>query len=169
MRVVNIHKRQLFQEINEVANLFDTLATDNDAIWPYENWPAIRFKDGLKVGSKGGHGIIRYKIIDFKKGERIIFEFTDPKGFSGTHQLFLKALSEKETEIIHEIRMQTTTLRATVLWVFVIRWLHDALIEEAFDKIENQFSEVKSVSQYNFWVNFLRNKYKKKKLLPKPV
>lgn len=31
---------------------------------------------------------------------------------------------------------------------FVICSLHDALVEEAFDKLENNFSEVQKVSKY---------------------
>ena len=57
------------QPINEVSKLFNTLATENDKIWPYKNWPAIHFQDGLHVGSRGGHGIVRYTIIEYIKGE----------------------------------------------------------------------------------------------------
>ena len=167
MQVTNIHKRKLQQSIEKVSFLFNTLATDNDQIWPFENWPAIRFDNGVKVGSRGGHGIVRYTILSFKKGESITFKFSKPDGFIGNHTLSLKAISENETEIIHEIKMQTATLKASVLWVFVIRWLHDALIEEAFDKVENHFIEVKKIPKYNFWVQFLRNKYKRKPLQTK--
>lgn len=167
MKVTNIHKRKLKQSKEKVSLLFATLATKKDQVWPIENWPAIRFNDGVKVGSRGGHGIVRYTIIAFKEGESIRFKFSKPDGFIGIHTLSLKAISEKETEIIHEIKMHTATLKATVLWFFVIRWLHDALIEEAFDKVENHFIEVNKITKYNFWVVFLRNKYKNKSLQTK--
>ena len=164
MRVVNIHRRKLEQPIEKVSFLFNTLATNKDMIWPFENWPAISFKEGLKVGNRGGHGIVRYTIIAYKKGKSITFSFTKPDGFIGTHELRIQAISENETEIIHEIKMETATLKASVLWFFVINWLHDALIEEAFDKLENNLSQKMIITKYNPWVKLLRNRYKKKSL-----
>ncbi|WP_452228358.1 MULTISPECIES: hypothetical protein [unclassified Lacinutrix] len=167
MRVINIHKRKVQESVEKVALLLDTLGTDEDQIWPVVNWPAMRFKNGVEVGSKGGHGFIRYTIIALKEGESITFQFTKPDNFIGTHSLFLKAVSEKETEISHEITMRTASLKASVLWLFVIRWLHDALLKEAFDNLENRFMEGKKIPKYNFWVRFLRNTFKRKPLQTK--
>ena len=161
MRVVNRHTRIINEPIEKVSQLFETLATSKDQIWPSQNWPAMRFRDGLKVGSRGGHGRIRYTITDFKPGEHIKFEFTKPEGFNGTHELNIKALSNDTSEINHIIKMNTT-FKASLLWVFVIRWLHDALIEDAFDNVENYYSEEKSKSTYNLWVIILREVYKRK-------
>ena len=161
MNVINIHKRTINQPKEKLSQLFKTLATANDLVWPYENWPAIRFKDGLKVGSKGGHGRVRYTIIEFEAGEFIKFQFTEPKGFIGTHELKIEEIGKNETEISHQIRMNTS-LKATFLWFFIIRWLHDALIEDAFDKIENYFSTKKKTTRYNAWVKYLRAAYKRK-------
>ena len=160
MRVINIHKRTLHQPKEKVSQLFKTLATSSDLVWPYENWPAMKFKGGMRVGSKGGHGLIRYTIIDFKAGEYIKFQFSKPEGFNGTHELKIMETSETVTEIIHEIKMQTS-LKATFFWMFIVRWLHDALIEEAFDKIEHYFTTSKKQTKYSFWVKFLREAYKK--------
>jgi hypothetical protein len=161
MQVINIHKRTIHQPKEKVANLFKTLATSNDLVWPYENWPAIRFNDGLKVGSKGGHGRVRYTIIEFIAGEHIKFQFSKPEGFIGTHELRIDAINENKTEISHVIKANTS-FKATFLWVFVIRWLHDALIENAFDKVENYFLADKKETTYNFWVKLLREAYKRK-------
>lgn len=166
MEVINNHKRIIHQPKEKVSQLFKSLATNDDQIWPSKNWPAMRFKDGLKIGSKGGHGRIRYTIIAFETGNHIKFQFTKPDGFNGTHELSIKAISEDASEIAHNITMHTN-LKASFLWVFVIRWLHDALIEEAFDTIENNFSEEKKTSTYNFWVNLLRSYYKRKSFLIK--
>ncbi|WP_298894903.1 hypothetical protein [uncultured Psychroserpens sp.] len=159
MQVINIHKRKISQPKEKVSLLFKTLATSNDHIWPYRNWPAMRFKDGLKIGSNGGHGRIRYTIIEFEDGNFIKFKFRKPDGFYGTHELSINAVSENTSEIIHKIDMKTS-LKASVLWVFMIRWLHDALIEDAFDNVENYFSEEKKTTPYNVWVKVLRTYYK---------
>lgn len=161
MKVLNIHKRIIHEPKEKVSQLFQTLASSNDLVWPYENWPAIRFRDSLKVGSKGGHGRIRYTIIEYVEGEYIKFQFTQPKGFNGTHELRITMINDFKTQITHKISA-STTFKATVFWVFVIRWLHDALIEDAFDKVENYFSVNQKVTHYNLWVKFLREIYKKK-------
>ncbi|WP_299124717.1 hypothetical protein [uncultured Winogradskyella sp.] len=162
MRVINIHKRIINQPIGKVSQLFKTLSTRNDLVWPYENWPAIRFKDGLYVGSKGGHGLVRYSIIEFKEGEHIKFQFSKPVGFIGTHELKIEEINQNKTIISHEIK-SNPTFKATLLWVFVTRWLHDALIEDAFDKVENHFlTGNKKETKYSFWVKLLREAYKGK-------
>lgn len=166
MQVINIHKRTLQQPKEIVSQLFKTLATDNDLVWPYENWPAMRFKGGMKVGSKGGHGAIRYTIIDLKADEYIRFQFSKPDGFNGTHELIIESKIKDVTEIRHAIRMNTS-FKATILWLFSIRWLHDALIEEAFDKVENYFTMHKKVTGYNIWVKSMLGLYKVKAIQTK--
>ncbi|MCA0153866.1 hypothetical protein [Winogradskyella vincentii] len=161
MRVNNIHKRTINQPKERLSVLIRTLATENDLIWPTRNWPSMRFKEGFKIGAKGGHGIIKYEIIKLKDGESIRFKFIKPEGFIGYHQLHLVGLSEIKTEIVHEIKMRTT-FKATFFWLFIIRWLHNALIEEAFDNVENHFSVQQKNPQYNYWVKFLRRAYNRK-------
>ncbi|WP_298902798.1 hypothetical protein [uncultured Psychroserpens sp.] len=161
MKVINIHKRKIRASQDNVSALFRTLATSNDLIWPIDKWPAIRFKNGLKIGSKGGHGRIRYTIVEFDECTHIKFEFTKPDGFYGTHALNIKAISENECEISHVINARTS-LKASFYWLFIIKWLHNALIEDAFDKVENYVSEVQKVSQHSLWVQMLREFYKSK-------
>ena len=161
MQVVNIHKRIIQQPKIEVSKLFKTLATECDLVWPFENWPAIRFRTGVKIGSEGGHGRIRYTITEFKEGELIRFQFSKPYGFMGTHELRIEKVEDEITEIIHQIKMKTT-LRATLIWLTAIRWLHDALIEDAFDKVENYFFVKKKQTKYKVWVKLLREVYKRK-------
>ena len=52
MKVLNIHKRIVNQPKNSVIKIFETLSTENDKIWPKENWLAMKFKAGIKVGAK---------------------------------------------------------------------------------------------------------------------
>jgi hypothetical protein len=162
MQVINIHKRLINQPIAEVSQLFQTLGTPEDKIWPNKNWPEMRFKTGMTIGNKGGHGQIRYTIIDYKPRHYIKFQFTKPKGFNGTHELEITSVSERSTTINHAITMHTTSLKSTFLWVFVIRYLHDALIEEAFDILENYYSSEEKITTYSAWVTLLRGMYKSK-------
>ena len=164
MQVINIHKRIINQSIEKVSPLLKSLATKEDLIWPYEKWPAIRFKEGLQVGSKGGHGTIKYTIIEFNEGESVTFQFSKPKGFNGIHKFMIVAMTKDVTEIRHEIRT-SASWNSYIMWVFVIRWLHDALIEDAFDKVESHFIKSTKVTRHNLWVRFLREVYKRKTFL----
>jgi len=155
MKITNIHKRTINEPLEKVSMLVEKLGSKDDKIWPYEKWPAIKFKDGLKVGSKGGHGLIRYTITKYNPSEIIQFQFTKPKGFIGIHEFRIASLSENETEIDHVIDIKLSFF-AILQWYLFIRWLHDALIEDAFDKIENHFSNKHKETKWNFWVKLWR-------------
>ena len=128
MKVINIHKRKINQSKETIYKLFETLSTKDDKIWPYEKWPAMRFKDGLKVGSHGGHGPIRYYVASITNNESMVFNFTT-EGFNGSHSLNIKELNASEVEVSHIINLEVFG-SAKWSWIFVIRWLHDALIED---------------------------------------
>jgi hypothetical protein len=153
--VLNIHKRTLNQPKIKVVELLETLASENDKIWPNEKWPAMKFKNGIKNGAKGGHGPIRYSVEKYEPNEIIQFRFSEPKGFNGIHKFEISGLSENQTEIQHTIDMQTVG-KGTITWLLAVRSLHNALIEDAFDKIENNFTLSKKSTEWNFWVKIFR-------------
>lgn len=155
MDIVNIHKRIINQPKAQVAVLLTTLSTKDDKVWPKDKWPAMRFKNGLSLGEKGGHGIIRYFVEDYEQGEFVIFRFLEPKGFNGIHKFEIDEINANTTEVKHSIIMKTDSL-ATLKWIIAIRWLHDALIENAFDTIENNYLEVKKHTKWNYWVRLCR-------------
>jgi hypothetical protein len=161
MKVINIHKRIIQQPASKIGALLDTLATDNDMMLATDKWPRMRLDKGLQVGSKGGHGPIKYFVTDYQPQKSITFQF-DLAGFDGYHKFELTQLDIDKTEISHIIDM-TTTGPATIQWVFAIRWLHDAFIEDAFDKVENHFTMGNKSSQWNGWVRILRRIMKPKK------
>ncbi|MFV9550743.1 hypothetical protein [Algibacter sp. PT7-4] len=45
---------------------------------------------------------------------------------------------------------------ATIKWILAIKWLHDALIENAFDTIENNYLKNKKHTKWSFWVKLWR-------------
>ena len=156
MEVRNIHTRIIDAPCSEVARLLDRLSSKDDPIWPREHWPAMKLDSGLQAGSKGGHGPIGYFVKEYVPGRKIVFQFTRPSGFNGIHELELKPYRTPQKSMIeHRILMNTTGL-GTFNWLFAIRWLHDALIEDAFDKLENQFADQKTKTSWNLWVRILR-------------
>lgn len=155
MKVTNIHSRIINQPIEKVADLLSTLATPEDKVWPKEKWPKMKFKDGMKVGAKGGHGPIRYSIEELKKGESILFRFSKPNGFDGTHGFKLEALESQKSKITHTIKMTTRGI-GSLTWSLGVKQLHDALAEDAMDKVENHFSKEKKKTEWSLYVKTLR-------------
>ena len=82
MKVLNVHRRTIHQPIEKVGALLSTLASKEDQIWPFEQWPRMKFKEGLTTGAKGGHGPIRYTVQHYHPGKLIRFQFNKPTGFS---------------------------------------------------------------------------------------
>lgn len=162
MRVINIHKRNIHQPKQKIIELIETLSTDEDKVWPIKSWPAIRLMDGLKEGSQGGHGSIRYSVHKYVSGKLILFKFSEPKGFNGFHKFEITEIENDLTEVMHTIEMNTSGT-GIFTWVVVIRWLHDALIEDTFDNIENYFSTKKKKTMWSFWVKLLRYLLKPKR------
>ncbi|NER17544.1 hypothetical protein [Spongiivirga citrea] len=155
MKVLNIHKRKIRKPAQNILGLFTTLSTKNDMIWPIENWPRMKFKNGLVIGSNGGHGPIRYQIVNFDPKSHIEFKFQKPTGFNGTHKFEIIELDNEISEVKHTIEMTTSGI-GTISWLLVIRWLHDALLEDAFDKIENQLTQSNLKTEWSIWVKFWR-------------
>ena len=140
-----------------------TLSTENDKIWPTEQWPAMKFKGGIQVGAKGGHGPIRYTVEKYNPNDVIQFRFSNPTGFKGIHKLEINELNNGQTQIKHTIDMETEG-KGTLLWIFAIRSLHNALIEDAFDKLETNLSKDKKSTNWNLWVRMLRKQLAKKQI-----
>jgi len=160
--VINIHKRIINQPKEKVSELFRTLATKNDKILATDKWSPMKLNNGKKEGSKGGHGPIRYTVQKYIPEEYIEFEFTQPKGFNGIHKFEIIELEKNKTEIKHSIEMNTTRT-ALFIWSIAIHWLHNAYMEDAFDKVENHFLTEKKKTEWSLWVKILRRILKPKR------
>lgn len=133
MRVNNVHSRVFAADsLDRVGALIDSLAGDDDRLWPRENWPALRLDRPLGVGARGGHGPIRYDVTEYQPARRIRFAFTKPAGLDGYHEWEARPVSGGY-ELCH--RLVADTVGPTrVSWPLMWRWLHDALVEDALDK-----------------------------------
>lgn len=155
MKVINIHQRQINQPKSVIAALLPTLATENDRMLATDKWPAMKLDRGLQVGSTGGHGPMGYSITAYKPNDFLEFRFTRPKGIDGCHRFEIIDIGNNKTEIKHTIDVRVSG-SAVWKWALAIRWLHDAYIEDAFDKIENQFAAEKKTPSWSVWVKMLR-------------
>ncbi|WP_435299503.1 hypothetical protein [Timonella sp. A28] len=154
--IVNIHERAYAVPVSEVAALIATLASKDDRFWPYECWPRMHFDRGLVTGASGGHGPVRYRVEHVDPANKIVFQFTSPTGFDGGHALTITSTSESETTVRHEIRLHPHSL-ARLTWPLFFRPMHDALLEEAFDKLARNLGvPSQQPHQRSVWVRLLR-------------
>jgi len=133
MRVLNIHFRDFHRSPAAVGGLIDTLASDNDQLWPGENWPPMRFPGGLRVGAEGGHGPIRYRVEAHEPQRSVRFRFLAPVGFEGFHGFRAMETTAGMARLEHRIEMQLTGA-AVFQWTLMIRALHDALLEDSLNR-----------------------------------
>lgn len=153
-QVENVHERSFSASRVQVGSLIDSLASSNDRLWPRERWPAMRFDRALGEGAVGGHGPVRYFVDAYSPAERIVFRFTSPRGFDGTHG-FEITIDGPQVRLRHFVRMR---LRGTarLSWPTVFRPLHDALIEDALDTAEASLGGTPVPCRWSLRVRLLR-------------
>lgn len=138
--VANVHQRRYAAASADVVALVFTLASKDDRLWPYESWPRMRLDPGLVVGAGGGHGPVRYRVERIEPTGEVVFRFTGPSGFDGWHAFSVVEVAPAATMLRHELRMRVRGL-ALLSWPLFFRPLHDALIEEAFDKAARELED----------------------------
>jgi len=134
MRVLNRHSRRCRVSPKVVGEILDTLASRADGLWPFERWPPMRLNGPLGVGRRGGHGPVRYAVESYDPGRQIVFRFSAPRGFHGTHSFSIEE-EEGGCLLCHIIEMKVSGW-ALLSWPLAFRPLHDALLEDALDKVE---------------------------------
>ena len=133
MRVLSLHRRMLAASMGQAGELIDHLGSPGDLLWPCESWPRMRFDLALQVGADGGHGPIRYDVVQYEPGRRVVFRFKRPPGFDGTHAFELLPHLGGGCELVHTLEMRTSG-PARLGWPLVFAPLHDALLEDAMDR-----------------------------------
>lgn len=155
MRVLNVHQRELAASPEAVGRLIDRLGSEEDAIWPDPNWPPMRLDRPLQAGAAGGHGPIRYVVEEYAPGRRVVFRFTAPRGFVGTHRFEVEPTMAGSL-LCHVLEMEATGA-ARLSWPLVFRPLHDALIEDALDRAQRaRGREPARAARWSLYVRFLR-------------
>ena len=102
--------------------------------------------------------MIRYRVTEYVPGRRVEFEFEPMEHlcrFSGRHY-FEVAARPAHTILRHTIDVETN-LANWIYWKIFIERIHDAVIEDAFDKAE-RFAGVPHPrkSRWSLYVRFLR-------------
>lgn len=113
--------------------MLDTLASADDKFWPHENWPRVKFNLPLQVGVTGGHGTGPYTVSSYTPGQHIRFEFGG--GRQGFHKFTLQEVDDM-TCLLRHVTKGKLTFKSAWRWYFLIRPLHNALIEDLFERRE---------------------------------
>ncbi|MFE3189414.1 SRPBCC family protein [Nocardia sp. NPDC059240] len=155
--VRNVHSRVIAADVEAVGRLLDTLATDDDRLWPVDRWPAMLFDIPLAAGAVGGHGPIRYTCVKYVPGQEVTFRFQRPRGFDGTHGFLVEELDATHTRLTHEIVMRTHG-SARLSWPLLWRPMHDAALEDSLDRAETALVPgTPPRSHHSAYVRLLRN------------
>ena len=97
---------------------------------------------------------IRYFVKRYVEGKLVEFQFEKPIGLLGVHRL--EILAGKGKSILRHTIDAKASGKAKITWKWMIRPLHDALIEDAFDKVENRITNQHKKTPWSLWVKFLR-------------
>ncbi|MGI5219401.1 SRPBCC family protein [Nocardia sp. CA-290969] len=155
MADLNIHRRHFPVPESEVGALLDSLAGEDDALWPVHSWPPMLFDRPLGEGAVGGHGPIRYTVEYYVPGRWVRFRFTGPRGFHGFHEFTVRP-TDDGTELIDLLIMDARG-PARLTWPLVFRWLHDACLEDSLDRAEQALTgTVAHPARWSLWVRLLR-------------
>lgn len=155
VRIVNRHVRTFDRHSSDLARYIDLLGSAEDRMWPAARWPAMVVKAGLTTGAAGGHGPIRYVVERYEPGRSVMFRFTRPHGWRGTHRFLIEDLPDGRARFSHELRMEAWGA-SLFQWLIVFRPLHDTVIEEAFDRVAVDFGEPIQAPPWSRRVRLLR-------------
>ncbi|GAA4962927.1 SRPBCC family protein [Kineococcus glutinatus] len=151
----NVHERVLRADGQEVAAVLESLATPADALWPHDRWPALELSGGLRPGSAGGHAEVRYHVAEHVPGRRVVFRFDPGVGIAGTHAFEVLPQGPSRTLLRHTLEGRLEG-GMRLLWPLVVRWLHDALLEDALDRAQRAVEgSVARPARWSPWVRLL--------------
>lgn len=133
--IVNVHSRWTAGTIQRAAEILDGLAIPGESVWPSCRWPALVLDHGFAVGSRGGHGFIRYTVVDHEPGRSVSFVFDDSMPLAGGHR-FEIAPDGEGVQWTHTLVIDEPSLAARR----IIVPLHDALLEDLLDLVVGQMT-----------------------------
>jgi hypothetical protein len=135
-KIHNVHAREIAAPVEVVGEILDTLGSAGDRLWASDIWVAepVVFDRPLAVGAAGGHGSIRYSVVEYQPGRRVVFRFSPGGELSGTHGFELEPVAPDQTRIAHFLHAQISPWRRPLVPI-LIGW-HDAMVETAFDRVE---------------------------------
>ena len=154
MQVHNVHERFVPAPPHAVGALIDTLGGVDDAVWPRDHWWPMELDRPLGEGAVGGHSDIRYDVLTYEPGRRVVFRFDPACGLEGTHTFDVQP---RPGGVLLRHDLTARALGSTrLLWPLVIRSVHDAVVEDAFDRVHERFVSGRQRTPWSPYVRLLR-------------
>lgn len=151
----NIHRRTISAPASAVGALIDTLASDDDRLWPWRAWPRMSFDRGLVVGGIGGHGPVGYRVTGHEPGRSVTFEFLGrPAGVHGTHGFVV--VGDHERCVLWHLTDARLSGPGLLTWPLLWEPLHNALIEDALARADRACTGAAARPAWSRWVRALR-------------
>jgi hypothetical protein len=154
MKVHNVHERFVPAAPEAVGALLATLGGAEDAVWPRDDWWPMELDRPLGEGAVGGHSDIRYTVEAYEPGSRVVFRFDPSCGLAGTHTFDVQ--SRPGGALLRHDLTGRALGRTRLLWPLVIRSIHDAVVEDAFDRVHERFVPGRQRTPWSPRVRLLR-------------
>jgi hypothetical protein len=166
--IVNLQERVIDAPADVVGQLVDGFLDPATSIWPAPPWFPIQLDQGLAVGSRGGHGPIRYEVVGYRPGSWVRFRFDPRIGIEGYHELIVREVAGG-TELRHLIVAKTHG-QMRWRWPLVVRWLHEAVLQDLLDNAERAATgAVRRPYRWTAYVRLLRRVLGREKLTGQPT
>jgi hypothetical protein len=152
----NTHSRRIDAPAAVVGALIDGLSGPGDRLWPSPAWWPLRLDRPLGVGADGGHASIRYRVTAYEPGRSVRFAFAPGNGLVGYHEFSVAPAGSDACVLTHDMGGSIKGFDI-VMWPLMIRWLHDALIEDLLDNAERAATgTVRKPYRRSAWVDLWR-------------
>jgi hypothetical protein len=134
-QICNVHVRRIAADPTVVWDLLMAMSGPSDRLWP-PGIPLMRFDGPLAVGAQGRHGPIHYTVaaLDPTAGN-LVLRFREPTGLVGHHAFRVRPRGETGAVLRHEV-VADPRGSMRLQWPLIIRWIHDAVVEEILDRAE---------------------------------
>lgn len=151
----NVHTRAMRGDIAEAESILGELASPADKLWPRWRWPALLLDRGLQVGSRGGHGSVRYRVVEVEP-RRVRFGFAPRSLLRGEHELSVRIAGQGTfrrppgegdearpgwMNLEWQHRLDVAANLPDTVFRLVIQ-LHDVLAEDLLDQAERLLTGV---------------------------
>ncbi len=136
--LVNVHERRIAAPADSVGELLETWGSADDRFWRTDAAEPAWLDRGLEVGSRGGHGTVRYSVTHHEPGRRVDLVFEPGHGLRGQHSFEIRPVSAETCVVRHELKVSTEGV-LTVMRPLLVA-LHDATVEDVLDHIEHELT-----------------------------
>ncbi|KTT03113.1 hypothetical protein SB14R_18140 [Pseudomonas oryzihabitans] len=155
--VLSLHQRSLHCTPAAVGALLAGFDAADSPLWPHATWPRDRFDGPMAEGSIGGHGATRYRLERYLPSQEALFRFISPQGYHGVHGFRIVALDHEHTCLSHFTCLHLSPYH-WLMWHLLVRWVHDALINDLLDSAEYHLCDVtRRQSPWKWRVHLIRH------------